>query len=724
MSSSSAASLTLMALAGLPIWVGWRQEARGGRPTKVPYDPRTGRRAAPDDAATWATHDEAKWWAAAEHADGVGVMFSQIGDGVSLAGVDLDTCRDPGSGDVAWWAQEVVDRFASYAEVSPSGTGIKIFCAIPDGDLKTIETLFEGKYGRAFKNGDGGEHPPAIEVYRGKRYFAYTGESCGPTDDLRLVDLADVRWLICEAGPKFAGKNAKANGADESRSAKAFRAGAALKAADASYEAMRDGLLAHEDPDVLEWSRTKGLADGEREMRRIFEKTQRPAGVIDIRAPYDVARLFQGSLSTPLRHYRGAFYEWDGCAWPETGEPMLRARVYAFLDQCQCRNAKGDLYPVKPNAQLVSSVLDALRAAAHLDASIAAPAWLDCANRPQAHEIVACANGLLHLPTLRLLQHTPTFFTHNALDFAYRPGATEPRLRLNFLHELWPNDGEAIAVLQEILGYCLTADTRQQKAFLLVGPKRSGKGTIARVLAKLVGTHNCVAPTLAGLGMNFGLAPLIGKRVAIISDARLSGRADQHAIAERLLSITGEDALTIDRKYAPAWTGQLQTRFLVISNELPRLADVSGALASRFILLLLTRSFYGKEDHDLTGKLLSELPGILNWAIAGWARLAGLGRFQQPASAKEAMEQLEDLSSPIGAFLRERCQIGAAFIVRATDLFDAWTEWCATQGREHAGTAQSFGRDLRAAVPGLTTAQQTEGGVRVRVYQGLGLRPR
>jgi hypothetical protein len=52
------------------------------------------------------------------------------------------------------------------------------------------------------------------------------------------------------------------------------------------------------------------------------------------------------------------------------------------------------------------------------------------------------------------------------------------------------------------------------------------------VLTRLVGIDNTVAPTLAGLGVNFGLAPLIGKRIAIISDARLGGRADQHAIAD------------------------------------------------------------------------------------------------------------------------------------------------------------------------------------------------
>jgi hypothetical protein len=111
----------------------------------------------------------------------------------------------------------------------------------------------------------------------------------------------------------------------------------------------------------------------------------------------------------------------------------------------------------------------------------------------------------------------------------------------------------------------------------------------------------------AALGANFGLQAPHGKRVAIISDARLGGRADQQAIAERLLSITGEDAVTIDRKYRDARTDRLQTRFLILSNELPRLADASGALASRFIVLTLSESFYGREDLHLTDRLLAEL---------------------------------------------------------------------------------------------------------------------
>jgi putative DNA primase/helicase len=460
------------------------------------------------------------------------------------------------------------------------------------------------------------------------------------------------------------------------------------------------------------------------EIRARAEKARvERAVVIDPRAPYDTARLFQSRLATALHYHRGAFYEWDGSSWPEAGADGLRSFLYGFLDRCEVRGAKGALTPAKPNALMVGSVLDALRGAAYLDAAVAAPAWLDGAAGPPAHEIIACANGLLHVPTLNLLPHTPSYFNHNALDYAYQPKAPEPRQWLAFLSQIWPDDPESIAALQQGFGYLLTSDTSQQKAVLIVGPKRSGKGTIGRVLARLVGLHNYAAPTLASLGERFGLAPLIGKSLAIISDARLSGRADQQVIVERLLSITGEDGQTIDRKYATQpWTGRLPTRFAILTNELPRLGDASGALASRFILLLMTRSFYGQEDLGLTDRLLTELPSIFKWALDGWADLKRSGHFKQPASARQALEQLEDLSSPIGAFVRERCEIGPLYTAEVSTVFGAWEAWCEGQNREHAGTVQNFARDLRAAVPGLTVAQVGSRGERVRVYQGLNLK--
>ena len=62
-----------------------------------------------------------------------------------------------------------------------------------------------------------------------------------------------------------------------------------------------------------------------------------------------------------------------------------------------------------------------------------------------------------------------------------------------------------------------------------------------------------------------------------------------NVIVERLLSISGEDWLTIDRKFKEPWSGKLNTRFVVVSNELPRFGDASGAIANRFVVLSLRR---------------------------------------------------------------------------------------------------------------------------------------
>src|SRR5207342_2534269 len=113
---------------------------------------------------------------------------------------------------------------------------------------------------------------------------------------------------------------------------------------------------------------------------------------------------------------------------------------------------------------------------------------------------------------------------------------------------------------------------------------------------------------------------MIGKSLAIVSDARFIGR-DSSIVVERLLSVSGEDTLTVNRKYRDQWTGKLPSRLHVISNELPKLGDASAAIVGRIILLPLSQSWLGKEDHDLELRLQSELTGILNWCLSGLQRL-------------------------------------------------------------------------------------------------------
>lgn len=418
-------------------------------------------------------------------------------------------------------------------------------------------------------------------------------------------------------------------------------------------------------------------------------------------------------------HYAGEFLRWDGRAYRVVEDRSIRAMAYKYLRHAVTPDGE----PFAPNTRKIGDVIDALRALCFIPSTIPPPCWLGGPGGwPIAAECLAFPNGILHMPTGDVFTPTPKLFCQSALDFDYDPAAPEPVQWLKFLTQLWPDDPESIQMLQEFFGYCLTADMRQQKALLLVGPKRSGKGTIAGILTHLIGVENVCNPTLASLAGTFGLSPLVGKTLAVIGDARISGRTDSSVIAERLLSIVGGDAISVDRKYLETIRIKPTVRFAILTNELPRLSDASGALSSRFLTVILNRSFYGKEDINLFEKLRMELPGILSWAIVGWRRLQQRGRFIEPNSSADARMDLEDLTSPIAAFVRERCDLGDNLSVSVQNLYAQYKIWATDQGREHVGIRTVFGRDLRAAVPALKVVQSRDGGDRARVYCGIAIK--
>jgi len=163
-------------------WVLWRYEERGGKPTKVPYRV-SGEHASTVDPSSWVTMSEAlaelyddpgKW-------SGIGFVFTPEDD---FIGIDLDDCIDD-AGKLLPWASEIIDGFDSYAEISPSGKGVKIF----------LRGNFPLDRGRKVKLNDGGG---GIEVYTKGRYFTVTGNALdgnfsevSTMDDQTIASFAD-----------------------------------------------------------------------------------------------------------------------------------------------------------------------------------------------------------------------------------------------------------------------------------------------------------------------------------------------------------------------------------------------------------------------------------------------------------------------------------------------------------------------------------------------------
>jgi putative DNA primase/helicase len=331
------------------------------------------------------------------------------------------------------------------------------------------------------------------------------------------------------------------------------------------------------------------------------------------------------------------------------------------------------------------------------------PAWFGRqAPVEDLKELVAVQNGLLYLPTRQLLAHSPEFFSPNVLGFAYDPKARCPRW-MQFLEEVWPGDAAAQLALGELFGLLVTDVTRCHKAFMLVGPKRGGRGTICRVIHGLIGKENFVGASFNNFKGDFGLQGWIGKKVAVFADAKLEGatKAQQSGIAERIQSISGEDKISIPRKYLEDFKGQLGARIVIFANALLQFLDDSGALAERFVLWEMKQSFAGREDRYLTDKLLAELPGILNWALDGLDRLRAKGwQFEQHGSGEEMADALRDLASNIRAFTRDRCTFAVGAQVTLDDVYQAWVGWCRGQNLWH-GTKEKFSSDFRAAFPAL-----------------------
>ncbi len=480
------------------------------------------------------------------------------------------------------------------------------------------------------------------------------------------------------------------------------------------------------DDNPLEPSDTEARAIAVREFRGVIRSRRKKKKRIPLEhvAPEKVAEFFLRSQvigdALTIRFYRDAFWKWADGRYAELSDSDVRSDVTRWLQRRYERITKGGVGNVLLNVQAgcaVSSRLDM-------------PCWLDGGDRDakawRPDEILVTRSGVVHLPSLFdgldrfAVPSGPSFFNAIATDYDIDLKAPKPERWLRFLNELFSDDHESRRLLQEWLGYLLTRDTKQQKILLMVGPPRSGKGTIGRIIKSLVGDGNCCAPTLAQLASEFGMSGLLNKTAAIIGDARLSARHDLAQVTERLLSVSGEDLQTVNRKHKELVTARLPIRFVIVSNELPRFSDASGALASRLSILKFTRSFLGQEDKGLEAALEREKAGIVLWAMQGWKLLRDAGRFIEPASSGALVEQMADIASPVTAFVEELCQLGPGS-VSTDDLYQAFRQWSERNGIGHPVSKLVFCRDLMAAFPDLVQVRPGAGAGRKRHLRGISL---
>ncbi len=359
--------------------------------------------------------------------------------------------------------------------------------------------------------------------------------------------------------------------------------------------------------------------------------------------------LFICNGQPTIRTWQEQTYIWVTTHWEPVAESWLMDLMFNWMSKCLCVAVKKD--GVWVHDILPPSIATRKNYVAALRSLTSQPmqtplGWSD--QRPG--QWMSVQNGLLDFNTGLLVAHTPAFFnmTHVAANWE-RDKPMEGTDAEQFFTSVF--DGQ-LNLIQEITGYLLSGATHFQKAFMITGQSRSGKGTYAGVLKHLLGTKT-TSLSASKLGGDFGTEPMIGKSVVFLPDVRIGKTANHDMIAETILTLTGEDNVTVPRKNKLDWEGKIEARLVVISNSVPSFRDRDGVVAARFKYVHLGVSHAGSEDLGLANKLAVDADVILFWAWQGWQRLTKAGRFSDNETDSRIARRAKVRMDPVGMFFAD-----------------------------------------------------------------------
>src|SRR5262249_40607785 len=154
----------------------------------------------------------------------------------------------------------------------------------------------------------------------------------------------------------------------------------------------------------------------------------------------------------------------------------------------------------------------------------------------------------------------------------------------------------------------------QQKFFMFEGSGGNGKGVVTNSLTRVLGVENVSALSLHRFGGPHELVVILGKLVNITTELKASDKVAEHVLKQ----LTGSDAITFNPKYKEPFSAKPTAKIILVTNERPQFTDRSDGLWRRLIILPFPVTISeDRRNVHLEDELAAELPGILNWAIAG-----------------------------------------------------------------------------------------------------------
>lgn len=721
-----------------PQWVVWKLELRKEKLTKVPYTA-AGSMADSTDPQTWATFESCRDALRSNKYFGLGFVFA---DGGEITGIDLDKHRDPASGKFDAFAAEYIARLNTYTEESQSGTGAHAIAhaTIPDDKGRRDAKSGVEMYSKARFFVMTGKHVDGTPRTIEPRQQAVAGmfrEIFAPKEKLPVNKPAPAHALTLTDQDLISKASQAKNGAAFSALWRGDFAAAGYGSQSEADAAMLGALYfwtgGDKDRSFSLFSQSR-LNRDKWQRKDYRESTWQLVAHGEVysseaRTPQAAPRSNRAEVANETQdainhfksdvgygdafvqhHARSIRYCADEKIWlvfddvsgwrrDETGTAIKSLAADYARELYQAALTEAATKEPEIGKRLISNAAglgNKKRIDPALSFAACNPAVVVRAEQLDADPfLVGVQNGVVNLADGTFQAHRREHLVTRRLAVNYDANATAPTWE-KFLAEVQP-EKEIRDFLQRLCSYALTGEIREHVLPFHYGIGANGKGTfLEHGLLKLAGdygaklTDSLVYASDNGRLPHLELANLCGKRFALGEENSESGRLNEAL----LKSMTGGDRQKGRFHYGNFVEYAPTYKIALVGNHKPRIDGTDDGIWRRFILVDWKIQIpEGQRDTTLKDKLAAEMPGILNWCIAG-ARAWITNGLNPPASCRAATAAFRDNSDKLVEFIAENFTADPDSYCTKADVFVAYRKWAEREGIKYPMSKRALGFQL------------------------------
>ena len=288
-------------------------------------------------------------------------------------------------------------------------------------------------------------------------------------------------------------------------------------------------------------------------------------------------------------------------------------------------------------------------------------------------------NGVLNVKKLELKQHSPKYMFDYCLDVDFYNEYPKPEKFLNVMKQCF-TEKEDRTLCKECLAYTLSNNSSAKKIWFFVGAANTGKSMLLKLMTRIIGEEFVASIPLENLNDKFSLKSAVHRRVNIVAEVPNLNLKE----VRTLKMISGGDKVCIEGKFESSFFANLNLKFLLAGNHLPRLDTMTcndDGIKQRFIFLGFYNSLDESERINDYDKILYEEEGDYIFSMLMRILRDFYERdckFTETKNSRTLAETFGITTNSIARFIKKKCRVSSNTSERIAceDLYEAYESFC------------------------------------------------